>query len=438
MKRLLIIIGVVICGAEQSDAITLDALMTRTLANNPEIQKAKYDLEKAAGRRLVFRSVALPDAIIGVAGGLQGGKRAGEKPVQPFGFGYGGLIQPLFNAAIPASARRGDIEILIAQQQLNVAVVKQLHSARVAFYTAIYNRGLTTLRGEQRGRLQENAVGQKNRYEAGLAERSAFLSAEVQTSELDSRVAAAERAYRGALLKLTEAVGDGEAQIDAEGELHYANVDVDLARSAAAATERRPDLKLARLLVRAAHEDQRIIEAAYYPALNVALAGDYIPVSGVRRQQSEGSPKKSDDIISSESRTGGAYTWRVIDNGKVGGAVAKQRATREVNELLLQKMERDVPRDLARIKNDLDGIAANEKALQMASAAAAENAERLQQNLTGGVASQLEFRLGQNDLLETRTALLSLAYKQHVDLAEWDRATGRYLQFLDEPGQNVQ
>ncbi len=42
---------------------------------------------------------------------------------------------------------------------------------------------------------------------------------------------------------------------------------------------RRADMKLARLLVRAAGEDQRIIEAAYYPALDATFSGTYIPVT---------------------------------------------------------------------------------------------------------------------------------------------------------------
>jgi outer membrane protein TolC len=104
---------------------------------------------------------------------------------------------------------------------------------------------------------------------------------------------------------------------------------------------------------------------------------------------------------------------------------------------MLQKMERDVSRDLSRIQNDLDAVAIKEKALQGASAAAGQNSQTVQQNLAGGVSSQLEFRLAQNDLLEVRTALLGLAYKQRVDLAEWDRATGKYLQFVDDTSPSV-
>ena len=87
-----------------SHAITLDALLQQAVEKNPEIQKAKAGLEQAAGNRLVFHSVALPGAIIGGVGGDQGGHRAGQSPNSPFGFGYGSLTQPLFNASVPADS----------------------------------------------------------------------------------------------------------------------------------------------------------------------------------------------------------------------------------------------------------------------------------------------------------------------------------------------
>ena len=77
------------------------------------------------------------------------------------------------------------------------------------------------------------------------------------------------------------------------------------------------------------------------------------------------------------------------------------------------------------------------KELTAATTAAEQNATTVQQNLQGGVASQLEFRLIENTLLETKSALASLAFQQKVALAEWDRATGRYLQFSDDSARNV-
>jgi outer membrane protein TolC len=424
-----------------ASAVTLDALLQTTAEKNQEIKKARLELERAYGQRLVFRSVALPDALIGAVGGVQGGYRAGSSANKPFGFGYGGFTQPLFNAAIPASFRRGDIEVLIAQQQLNVAMVENLHAARVTFYTGTYSLSLKNLRAEERDRLQQITSTQKARYEAGLADRGMFVGAQIHAREYDARIAAAQRAYDGSVLQDALLMGDdlsaaGGALLQLEGELTYRPIHIDLEAETARALKNRADLQLARLLVRAANEDQRIIEAAYYPAINAVVGGEYIPVSGVRRQ-SEGSPRRSDDFVSSEIRAGAAYTWRVIDNGKVSGAVLRQRSAREINEILLRKMEADVPRDLARIRNNLDAIATKQAALTRATGAAEQSAATVQENLSSGVLSQLEVRMAENASLEIKSALLDLAYQQHLALAEWDRATGRYFQFSNENAQNV-
>ena len=170
--------------AYPTSAVTLQEVLRTTLDNNPAILEAKAGLEQAAGQRLVFRSIVWPDFDVLVPAGVQYGHRAGESGVKGFAVGRGNLEQTLFNMAVPPSLRRGDIEVLIAQQQLNVAVVEQLHAARLAFYAALYNRSLESIRDEQRQKLEENVATQKNRFEAGLADRSAFTSATVQADEL--------------------------------------------------------------------------------------------------------------------------------------------------------------------------------------------------------------------------------------------------------------
>ena len=171
------------------------ALQTAANEKSRNSKGEEQGLEQASGQRLIFRAVALPDGVIGVAAGDQGGHRAGSSSNQPFGFGYGQFSQPLFDASIPASYRRGNIELLIAQQQLNMAMETQLHATRVAFYSALYNRSLQTLREEQRQHLEENASSQKARYEAGLVDRSVSTGAQLQTRELDPRVESAQRGY---------------------------------------------------------------------------------------------------------------------------------------------------------------------------------------------------------------------------------------------------
>jgi len=440
LARVSLCLALVGAFCDNADAITLDAAMAKTLEKNVTIQQARLGLEQAAGRRLVLRATALPDVRINVVGGDQGGHRAGEKSNQPFGFARGFFVQPVFNAAIPAAYRRGNLELIIAEQQLNVAIVGQLHALRIAFDTALYNDALRALGEAQRDRLAHNIATQTDRYQVGTADRAAVIAARLLEHELNPRIEDSRRAYAGALLTLAETMGEnlsGDLRYAApEGALAIASTDFDLNAETSSALARRADLKLARLLVRAAEENQRMIEAAYYPSINATISGDYIPIAGLRRG-SEGSPRRSDDIISSELRAGGSYTWRVIDNGKIGGQVARQRAVREVNELLLRKLEANVPRELATIDNQLRSIRARRKALGTAAEAAEQNVTAVQENLVQGLSSQLEFRTAETSFLQSKSAALTAAYEQNVALAEWDRATGRYFQFSgDTPGKS--
>ena len=426
-----------ICWVSSASAITLERVLHTTLEKNPAIQEAKAGLEQATGQRLVFRSIVWPRAEVGVPAGVQAGHRAGESGVKGFGIGRGWLTQTLFDMAVPPSLRRGDVEVLIAQQQLNVTVVEQLHAARLAFYAALYNRSLESIRDEQRQKLQQNVTTQKERFETGLADKSAFTSATVQADELVPQVERAHRAYREAQLKLAEAMAIDPAKSslpEPEGELEFIPMRVDLASETVVALQRRADLKLARLFVRAANEDQRIIAADYYPAVVGSIPGDYVPVTGIHRQ---GSTSKTQDFIGSEIREKAAYTWRVIDNGKVGGAVLKARAAREENELTCRKLEANVSRELSRIANDLQAIDARQSSLSAASVAAEESARTVRENVANGLVPPLEYRVTENALLTTRSGLLDAVYRHNLAVAEWDRASGRYFQFSDDTAPNV-
>ncbi len=414
-------------------AVTLDEVMKTTLDNNPDIQRAKLNLEQAAGRRLVFRSVVWPSVRMNVPAGVQGGYRAGSTTTKGFGFVRGAFTQPLFGAAIPPSLRRGDIEVLIAEQQLNLAVEQQLHAARLAFYSALYHEQLRSLREKQRGRLDENVASQSDRYQAGLVDRGAFTTATVEARGLDPLVQDAQRGYAGAQLQLGQAMAsnlDSKKPLpEPQGELTFATVDIDINKEVNTALNQRTDIKLARLLVRAANEDERIIAAGFYPSASGSISADYIPVSGIHR---EGSTSRNQDFIGSEIREGAAYTWQVIDNGKVGGAVLKAQKAKEINEIELKKLEANVGQQLSRIQNQLVGIAERHNAL----VAGADNAEQaamsVQQNLGSGLSSQLEYRVAQSSYLKTQSGLLEASYLQNVALAEWDRATGRYFQFSED------
>ena len=425
-----------VCLARPTTAVTLEHVFQITLEKNPAIQQAKADLEQAAGQRLVFRSIVWPRVELGVPAGVQAGHRAGESGVKGFGLGRGLLDQTLFNVAVPPSLRRGDVEVLIAQQQLNIAVVEQLHAARLAFYAALNNQSLESIRKEQQQRLQDNVTTQKNRFEAGLADRSALTSATLQASELVSQIETAHRTYRDAQLQLAQAMAIDPAKSplpEPDGELEFIPIHINLDSETAAALQRRVDVKLARLFVRAANEDERIIAADYYPEVNGGLRGEYVPVTGIHRQ---GSTSKTQDFIGSEIRERAASTWQVVDNGKVGGAVLRARSAKEINQLASRKLEANIPRELSRIADYIRATEEREQSLASAAAAAEESARVVQENVASGLVSSLEYRITQNGFLETKSGLLDATYQHNLAVAEWDRATGRYFQFSYDTGKS--
>jgi outer membrane protein TolC len=418
-----------------ANAITLDAALSRTLEKNPEIIQARLALEQAAGRRLVFRSTAFPDLKIQGLAGVQGGKRADEPTIRPFAFARGFFTQPLFDAAVPASFRRGNIEVLIAQQRLNVAIIERLHTTRVAFYTALYDESLRALGEAQRERLAQNVSTQSDRYRAGQANRAAIMSAQLLERELEPRIQEVQRGYEGAVLTLSTAMGNADERVRPEGQLQFAPINYDVASETSIALTERADLQLARLLVRAAEEDQRIIEAQYFPALDAVVTATGIPVTV--RTGNGGSARTSDDILSSEIAGGVAFTWRVVDNGRIGGQVARQRAIREMNEISLRQLEANAALDLKRIANNFRAIEGRWKSLTAAVSSAEQNVDVVQRTLAEGLSSQLEFRTAESSFLETKGALLAAAYQQNIARAEWDRATGRYFQFSNDTTRKV-
>lgn len=416
--------------ATNAHAISLERVFARIIENNHEVAQAKFRLEEAAGRRLVLRAEAWPDVRSNIPAGAQGGDRAGEKTLQPFAFALGALQQPILDRAVLPSLRRGNVEVLLAQQRLNVAVLEQLHSARLAYYTAAYQDALRSFVEQQRQRLEANVQAQNDRYQQGQANRAALVSAQVLERELTPRIEESRRASAAALLQLAQAMGDDVrgALPTVDEQLAFVSADVDVENETRRALTQRADLKLARLLVRAAQLDERIAAAGYYPEIHATISGTYIPVTDIRRG-SQGSARRSDDIISSELRTGTGYTWRVIDNGLVTGARLRQRGIREANEAVLARLEADVSPELTRIRNNLRALHAQHDALLKASRVAEQTVNAVQAQVVQGLTSQLEYRSAESDFLQTRTGLLSVAYQQNVALAERDRITGRYFQF---------
>src|SRR5439155_5150922 len=117
---------------------------------------------------------------------------------------------------------------------------------------------------------------------------------------------------------------------------------------------RRSDLTLLRALIRAAGEDKQMIQAGYFPFVTLVAFTQYVPVTKVLTRKPEVVPGR--EARDTESRFGAEFSWQVIDNGRVTGASRRVESGRRALAVTLQRLEENVPRELAILARALQTV----------------------------------------------------------------------------------
>jgi outer membrane protein TolC len=439
----------------QTYELTLEDCLALTFRQYPEIQKLRADIERALGTKIVFRSRALPQLSAELALGLRGGDLYNSGQVRtnahtgglstnytaalypdPFVTLSAEFSQPLIDMGIPPSLRRGRLEVVIAQQNLNREVTDRLYEARVTFLRALYLGDLIAQHEEIGRRLHANVESEQQRLNVGTGSEQALKEARIQelTRQLELSNLRGESVV--VLTRLTELCGlnltevtKGSRQLwlpKPVGELHYEAAKIDLPRESAHAMDHRADLKLLRALVDATAADRQTVQAGYFPLVSIVGSALAIPEDLLTRQTQNFPGQQTE---STEGRAGVAMSWQVIDNGRITGQSRQIEATRQSYEIALQKLEQDIPRELAAVEGSLQNADARHAALVKSAAEAEENVKLIETQIALGQATQLDFLNAQSNLLSVRVGLEDATYSHEVARAELDRVTGRYLEY---------
>ncbi|MFA6560853.1 MAG: TolC family protein [Verrucomicrobiia bacterium] len=421
----------------EHNTVTLAECYAQTLEQNLDIRRQRAGVEQAAGVKTVFTARALPRASVSGSAGYSGGSLYG--PGGPYAMVQTDVSQPLFDMGIPASLRRGRLEVIIAQQTLNRAVTAQLHATRLAFVRALAARRLFELHRQIETHLQSNVRSAQQRFDAGMASRQNVRQAEIQLLSLKPALSKAQRDYVNAVTELDERRGtkpavNGPLQLpEPTGNLEYAVLKIDLEKETVQTIQRRPDMALLRELIKAAAEEKRMVQAGYYPFVAMAAFSQYFPepgVFGVRPEIVSGQ-----DARQSETRYGATFTWQVMDAGKVRGASSQIESGRQAMEITLQRLEENVPRELRVLARTLETIDARLTALKQSATEAEEMLRLVEARVKLGEATQLDFLNAQTNLLSTQRGILLAVFENEAARAEFDRVTGRYLDFSDRPAK---
>ena len=444
----------------RAETLSLAQCLRETAEHNPSIIQQHSAIELAAADRITLRARALPIFTVGgIVGQLQeesvgeripvinpatGKKETVITPTSDsttfIALGTETLYQPLFDAAIPASFRRGTAEVIAAKENLYAVASSQLHLARTLFLQALYLQESGKVLHDLDSVLAANARSLDQLVNAGLVGRANLLASKVQRANLAPVVLSVSGTYRTILAQLLQAMGrepevhggDALARIKLAGALGEVLPEFDASEAARRALDRRPDLRYLRALVRTYNEDVNIVKGGYYPLIRVYLNGEAVPEDNVR-SNTPTAVRASDQVNVTEIRPGIQEDWNVIDTGTVRGGVSRTEATRDLFAISLARLERTIPADLSVVRARLADAASTVAALRGSVDTAQNTLNIIQAGVAQGINSQLEFLDAQNGVLNIRSGLLAADLERSLAHAEFDRITGNYLQFVDDP-----
>jgi outer membrane protein TolC len=262
----------------------------------------------------------------------------------------------------------------------------------------------------------------------GLVGRQAVAQAELQLHNLQPALSYVQRERKNALTELAVCLGAGQGAVpQVPGAIEYAPLRFDLALESARAVTNRPDLRLLRAIISAMAEDRESVRAGYFPLVSLVAMSQYAPETKALTARPE--IVNGQDTRYTETRYGVAYTWQVIDNGRVTGASRRMAGNVAAVRITLQRLEENVPRELATLARTLETVEARYHALEQSRTQAEELLKLVETRLALGEATQLEHLNAQSNLLNVRAGQLMGTYDNEIARAEFDRLTGRYLDF---------
>ncbi len=445
----------------RAEVLTLEDCLRETAAHNPTIISQQLDVERATGTRLVLRARALPTLNITGTLGYQGAEtsevqrvtsRQGngnvqttivttQRPSQAILLGTGGLTQTIFDAAIPASWRRGSIGVLAAQEAYYTVAVSQLYQARTQFNRALFEQQRGEVLRATNEVLAANVRAVEALVSAGVKGRQDLLIAQVQRANFDPSVVEAAGTYRSTLATLLQTMGrqpgtgpgggDPITRITLRGELDESTFSFDAEAVGKEALAHRSDVLSLRVQAQALKEDARITRGAYYPRVQLYLAGELLP-EGFVRSSRPNAIRSTDQVQTTEIRPGAREDWTVIDTGAIRGESRRQDAVRAEIEVGLQRLERNIPGELAGVRATVDRSAATVRAFRGNVDIAQNTLNIINAGVAQGINSQIEFLDAQTGVLTTRLGILDAALALTQGRTEFDRITGRYLRFVTD------
>lgn len=437
--------------------LNLNQAVARALEKNPDLLKAKAEIERLAGVTYEVRAGALPrltlnssftetdDYLLGggsagsggssSASGLEGSSGQGSIRTQPTSEQWQigvRLSKVLYNGggtrALIAQAKIGEEA---GFYQLQEVILDVIFNVRSNFYQVLVNRWRIAVEQQNVQLLEAELDRQKKFLEAGTVARFNVLRSEVALSNARPQLIEAQNQYRISLRQLAKllAVNSSENEdfndnsLEAVGSLEIPPRQLNLKEMLHTAFRTRPSLHVADLGVSSELAGIRVARSGYYPRLEAFVDYGY----------------SHDTFKNDLGSSDGGYTagilgnWNIWDGLETKGRVDQAKAQWKSAVINKEDVNRGIDLEV-RTAYSRFIEAAQLVDSQKGNISLAEESIRLAQSrFDAGAGTQLEILDAQTELNRSRLIELQARYRYNVALAEAARSTGQDAFFSKKP-----
>lgn len=424
-----------------------DAILT-ALQRNPDIQRARQEIERVKGVYLELRADALPrvDATGNYTdtdrhlnnftgdGGTGGGLNSGFETVHRNYTIRLQATQIVFaGGRVVSQIRSADFQRDSAYFGFRDTIDQVIATVRTQFYQVLLNRALIGVQEESVNLLRSQLQDQQNRFEAGTVPRFNVLQAQVALSNQQPELISARNNYRISQLQLARTIGldfdpnrgDGPP-LECVGQLAYQPRRIPLPEAIEIAKARRPFLKSQKANVLSSAAQVGVARAGFFPQVNAVGGSDF-----------RSSPI-SEDINDTRSGyvVGVNGSWAVWDWGQTYGRFKQAKSVLEKSKITYDDAVRQIELEVQQaysnlvqgaelIRSQQENVGQAQEALRLASA-----------RLGAGAGTQLEVLNARVEVTRAQSTTLQALFTYNAAMAEFDRVTATEITYsnqLDEP-----
>src|SRR5438477_4602962 len=323
-----------------------EAILT-ALQQNPDILRARQEIERTKGLFIEMRAAAMPQIIetgqfqdldphITNIGGVR--EQVGTSFVNQIGAERTYTLQIAANQVIFSGGRvPGQISSASFQRDSSYyafrnAIDQVVATVRQQFYLVLLDRALIGVQEESVRLLQSQLQDQQNRFEAGTVPRFNVLQAQGALPNPLPQLITARNNYRISQLQLAKTLGldfdprrGDQAPLEAVGELLYIPREMPITQAIALAKENRPFIKQQKAVVLSNNSQVGVARSGYYPQINASDGEEF-----------RSSPLTDNNRAARSGYIFGATgSWAIWDWGATYGRVEQARAILEESKATL-------------------------------------------------------------------------------------------------------